>query len=113
MEDGKRSFTVVEIRKPGQKNKSGSTKKTTGEGGRYLSKSPRAAASKAFNASCRSKSIKGQCTLEVTLKETTRNGDEKIYKYVCKRIKLAEPRIVQFGKNTVKIEYDTRIVSLN
>ena len=68
---------------------------------------------KAFNASCRAKSIKGQCTLEVTLKETTRNGDEKIFKYVCKRIKLPEPRIVKFGKNEVKIEYDTRIVSLN
>ena len=113
MEDGKRSFTVVEIRKPGQKNKSGSRKKTSGDGGRFLSKSPRAAASKAFNASCRSKSIKGQCTLDVTLKETTRNGEEKLYKYSCKRIKLAEPRIVKFGKNEVTIEYDTKIVSLN
>ena len=106
---GKRSFTVVEIRKAGQKNKSGSLKKTQGDGGYFKSSNPAGAARKAFNASCRDKKIKGQCTFVVTVKEITQGSAGKVFKYECKRIKLDKP-IELLGRT---IEYDTKVKSMN
>ena len=108
-----RSFTVVEVRKTGQKNKSGSLKKTKSTSGRFISKTPDGAARKAFSQHCRMKDIRGQCTLTVTLQETTRGSAGKIYKYALKRIKLAQPKMLNRGGTLVKIEYDTVIKSLN
>ena len=113
MEDGKRSFSVKEIRKPGQKNKSGSLKKTKSASGRFVSNTPEGAARKAFTASCRAKKIKGQCTLLVTLTETTRGSSGKEYKYKLKRSKLTKPLIVNRGGTDVKIEYETTSTSMN
>jgi hypothetical protein len=106
---GKRSFTVIEIRKASQKNKSGSLKKTKGDGGYFKSSNPAGAARKAFNASCRSKSIKGQCTFVVTIQEITQGSAGKVFKYECKRIKLDTP-IELLGRT---IEYDTKVKSMN
>ena len=53
--DGKRSFKVLEIRKPAQQTKKHTMKKTTGEGGRYISSTPEGAARKAFSSACRGK----------------------------------------------------------
>ena len=106
---GKRSFTVLEIRKAGQKNKSGSLKKTKGDGGYFKDRTPAGAARKAFHASCRSKKIKGQCTFVVTVQEITQGSAGKVFSYECKRIKLAEP-IELLGRT---IEYDTKVKSMN
>tara|TARA_Y100000389_G_scaffold199227_1_gene237209 strand:+ start:397 stop:738 length:342 start_codon:yes stop_codon:yes gene_type:complete len=113
MEDGKRSFTVVELRKSGQKGKKGTAKKTASHGGRYVSKSPDGAARKAFTAACRSKAIRGQCTLDVVLKETTRGQNGKTYKYKLKRVKLDKPRIIKKGDVEIKIEYEVKVSSMN
>ena len=52
--DGKRSFKVLEIRKPAQQTKKHTMKKTTGEGGRSIF-TPEGAARKAFSSACRGK----------------------------------------------------------
>ena len=111
MEERKlRSFTVVEIRKPAQLNKSGTFKKTkSSKDSRLLSKTPAGAASKAFTAACNSKDIRGQCTLVVTIQETTRNSAGKTFMYECKRLKLDNPIELQ-GRT---IEYENKIKSLN
>ena len=112
MEDGKRSFTLVEIRKSAQ-TKRGTAKRTSGHGGRYVSSTPSGAARKACSAACRSKAIRGQCTMTVTIKETTRGTDGKTFKYQLKRVKRDKPLVVSRGGVDFKIDYETKIVSLN
>jgi len=92
MDKGSRSFTVIDLRKPAQKSKA-----TKFSGGRYVSSSPASAARKAFSSACRAKKIKGQCTLIVTVQETTRGEDGKVYSYKLKRTKLKEPRVITRG----------------
>lgn len=113
MKEGDRSFSVIEVRKPGQKNKSGSLKKTKGDGGRFISTSASGAARKAFSSACREKSIRGQCTLNMTLQETTQGSAKKLYKYKVKRIKLDQPKMVNRGGEVIKIEYETVCTSMN
>jgi hypothetical protein len=63
---------------------------------------PSRAASKAVTQLCSVKRIRGQCTLYVSLRETSRESNKKIYTYKVKRVKLTEPG--PFGneyKNTV------------
>ena len=79
--------------------------------GRYTSKyGPSSAAKKAFNNLCRLKNIRGQCTLWVTVKETTRGSKHKEFTYKCSRQKLAKPVIRKVKKDGVekkfKIEYN-------
>ena len=108
--DGRRSFTVVEIRNPAQLNKSGTLQKTkSSKDSRLLSRTPAGAAGKAFTAACNSKDIHGQCTLVITIQETTRNSAGKIFKYECKRVKLDKPLELP-GRI---IEYTNKIKSLN
>jgi len=90
-----RTFTVVKIRKPGQK--SSVTSITSEGGGRYVSASPQAAAKKAFSRACSAKRIKGQCTLEVTIRETTAGSGGKQFSYKFKRVKLPEPVVMPGG----------------
>jgi len=90
----KRSFTVVHL-----KSKSNGLKSKTR--GRYISRSPKEAAIKAFNRECRSSKIKGRCALVLILKETTRGSKHKLYRYQMKRTKLAKP--IKISKNGVDI----------
>lgn len=103
MESGERSFTVVEIFTSKQK------KSKENEGGRFIAKTPRAAASKAFSQTCRQSKIKGVCTLIVHMKETTEGSDGKIFSYKLKRTKLPKPEIV----NGIAHKYKNTLTSLN
>jgi len=94
MESTDRSFTVIDIRKPGQGGKKTSI---PSDGGRYVSKTPFSAARKGFSKACREKRIRGQCTLIVTIQETTRGEDGKIFSYKLKREKLKEPKEITRG----------------
>ena len=94
MESTDRSFTVINMRKPGQGGKKTSI---PSEGGRYISKTPFAAAKKAFGIACREKKIRGQCTITVTVQETTRGADGKVFSYKLKREKLKKPLEITRG----------------
>lgn len=95
MNSDRRSFTVVGV------GKHGSCKTKFGKkdhGGRYTSKrGPDVAAKKAFSELCRTKRIKGVCTLIVTIRETTKNSAKKLFKYKLKRRKLDTPMIMREG----------------
>ena len=103
MEDDSRSFTVVEIST--SKNK----KSKENEGGRFIAKTPRAAASKAFSQTCRNSKIKGVCTLVVHMKETTQGADGKTFSYKLKRTKLSKPEVV----NGITYRYKNTLSSMN
>jgi len=97
--DGYRSFTVIDVGKHGGC-------KTKFHGGKYISKTPVSAAKKSFNELCRVKKIRGVCTLEITVKETTKNSKEKEYTYKLHRKKLKNPIIRNpSGSKEYVIEY--------
>merc|ERR1712166_655815 len=97
--DGYRSFTVIDVGKHGGCN-------TKFHGGKYISKTPVSAAKKSFNELCRVKKIRGVCTLEITVKETTTNSKEKEYTYKLHRKKLKNPIIRNpSGSKEYVIEY--------
>ena len=98
---GYRSFTLVGASKT-------SDCKTKGYGGRFINKTPSGAALKAFTELCRTKRIKGICTLYVTMKDTTKNGKQrgKMYVYQAQRKRLSNPMIRLEGTdNEFVIEY--------
>ena len=74
-------------------------------GGRYISKSPMAAAKKAFTQKCKKANKKGVCSFDITLRETTQGSKQKVYKYKIKRTKLKTPLKIKLGKNDVIIKY--------
>lgn len=90
----KRTFTIHDARK-----KSGCETKFSVKGytGIFKSSNPGGAASKAFSKLCRAKKIKGQCTLMITMRETTQgsntraDGSPKLFHYKLVREKLAKP----------------------
>jgi hypothetical protein len=81
--DGLRSFRVVEV------SKHGGCRTKFNAGSRYINKDPVQAAQKAFTEACRIKNIRGQCTLIVTVQDTTRGvrTEGKMYSYRMKRVK--------------------------
>jgi hypothetical protein len=98
---GYRSFTLV-----GASKSSGC--KTKGYGGRFINKTAAGAALKAFTELCRTKRIKGICTLYITIKDTTKNGKHrgKMYVYRAQRNRLNKPMIRLEGTdNEFVIEY--------
>ncbi len=99
-----RSFTVVEA-----KRVDGCPTKfaVKGHGGRFIKRTPRAAASTAFNRLCRRKRIKGQCAMILSVQETTQGSAGEVFTYKLNRNKLAEP--IQRGDYL--IQYDTEIAS--
>ncbi len=105
----KRSFSVVRLAKRNEKDKS----KTEG---RYIARDAIGAAKKAFNRECRQSRIKGQCTLIIILKETTRGSKHKRYVYKMKRVKLQKPIKIDRNNESITINYKTnaqRIKKLN
>ena len=105
--DGYRSFTVVKVGKHG-------SCKTKGKGGRFINKTPGGAAKKAFSEFCRTKRIRGVCTLIVTIQETTKGSVGKVFSYKLNRMKLKDPIIRLEGTNNeYVIEYQTKIKSIS
>ena len=100
MNTGQRSFTVESL-------KSNSKGLKTKKGGRYISKTPMAAALKAFNSECRKSKIHGQCSLILTIRETTSGSKHKVYKYKMNRKKLATPLVITKGDVNITIRYKT------
>ena len=97
-----RSFTVEKIQ-----TSSGKKKGSDNLGGRFLSSTPSGAAKKVGSKVCSNSSIKGQCTLYITIRETTQGSDHKEYTYKVKRI--LDP--VTIERNGVEITYRYRTVA--
>jgi len=99
--NGYRSFTIVNATKKGGCD-------TKFHGGKYVSKAPVGAARKAFSELCRVKNIRGVCTLNVSVQETTQGSSNKVYTYRLHRRKLKKPMIMKpKGSNSeYVIEYD-------
>lgn len=104
---GYRSFTLVSANKLGGCS-------TKGKGGRFINKTPAGAARKAFTDLCRTKNIRGICTLFVTMMETTSGSNKKMFSYKLQRNKLKKP-IVRFPNSDKEyvIEYKSTIQSTN
>ena len=104
---GYRSFTVERVGKHG-------SCKTKGKGGRFINKTPAGAARKAFSEFCRTKRVKGICTLLVTMRETTQGAAGKMFTYKLSRRKLQDPIIRLEGTpNEFVIAYATKVRSVS
>lgn len=104
---GYRSFTLLGAAKSAMC-------RTKGAGGRFISKSAAGAAKKAFSDLCRTKRIRGVCTLYVNMKDTTTGARTKgkVYSYKIIRQKLNPPLIRLEGTdNEYVIEYAPKIVA--
>jgi len=108
MDQGKRSFAVIDARK------SAAGKKVKfSEDGRYISRTPVSAAKKAFGRICKDRKMKGKCSMIVTVQETTRGDGGKVFSYKVDRIKLKEPVEITRGGGmfgggeTITIKYTT------
>lgn len=96
----KRSFTVVYVR-----HKSKIKKGKHDVGGRFISSTPAGAARKAISRVCRSIPIKGQCSMMITIKETTAGCKQKEFKYNVRRVK--NPVTVVRGGEKITYKYKT------
>jgi hypothetical protein len=76
--------------------------------GRYVSRNPAGAASKALTQLCNVKKVKGQCTLFLKMRETTQGSKRKEYLYNVKREKLSNPVEITNG---VMVEYKNVVKS--
>jgi hypothetical protein len=92
----KRTFTVVEV-----STVHGVVKGKENLGGLYKSSTPMSAAKKAASKICSMSKIKGQCTLFVTVRETTQGSHHKMYRYHVKRIR----HLTKIIKDGVPITY--------
>ena len=101
MEKGKKSYKIVHVKKS-----NGCVTKHNHDS-RFISRTPNGAAKKALTALCSQKSIKGVCTLYITLQESTRGSSKKQFTYMCKRQKLKQPLEIKDKKGKVlfKVEY--------
>ena len=77
-----RTFTVVSV-----STKSGHVKGEENHGGIYKSPKPVSAVKKAASKICAKSAIRGQCTLIITIRETTRGSAKKQFTYEVKRLK--------------------------
>jgi hypothetical protein len=77
-----RTFTVVKV-----SDVHGHEKGQDNLGGVFRGKTPVSAAKKAMTQICRKTEVRGQCTLLITVRETTRGSANKEFCYKVKRIK--------------------------
>lgn len=103
-----RTFEVIHV-----ETKSGRVKGKENLGGHFTGESPSQAARKAGTQICRASSIKGQCTLVITVREMTRGSDHKNYTYEIKRVKLDEPKSIMRGDSEIIYEYKMSCRSMN
>ena len=95
-----RSFTIDAVYRGGSKIRF--------NGGRYLSETPSAAASKAFTMAYRHlKSPKGRFSLLIQMAETTRGSAKKVYKYRVTRIPHSTE--VERDGQTIIYKYITKV----
>lgn len=71
-------------------------------GGRYMSQSAYAAASKAARILMREKKAS---KVKFTLRETTRGGKGKEYTYIGTKEKLSKPKVIKRGTTEIKISH--------
>ena len=100
-----RSFTLVAV-----ENVKGGKKGKENLGGRFVSRTPAGAAKKAVTQICRASKIKGQCTLNVTVRETTRGGEKKEFSYKVKRVH--DPVTVERDGVEITYKYRTSVKAL-
>ena len=92
----KRSFTIIDFPKKGQ------------EYGRYLSKSPSNAASKAFSQLSRIINLKNSNKknhMVFTIRETTQGSPEKSYTYIGTRVELNQPVVQNIAGKTITYRF--------
>ena len=95
-----RSFTLKEI-----------NGKEIKEGGRFVSLTPKSAASKMFTRWCRDNKKKGECIATITLVETTRGSNDNEYRYnAIRRVQehSMEHNGVQITHKYLNVLYSTK-----
>jgi hypothetical protein len=110
-----RRFVIVNVAKSAQKNDTGKKKSTSYNKNSVYTGTPAGAAKKAFTNLCRSKSIKGRCTLNITVQEVGKgkqalmhkNGNPKVHSYSLKREKLKVPIELQAQGKSWLLKYRT------
>ena len=78
-------------------------------GGRYMSQSAYAAASKAARILMREKKAS---RVKFTLRETTRGSKGKEYTYVGTKEKLSKPKVIKRGSTEIKISHIYKVKSV-
>ena len=114
-----RRFQVINASKSAQKNESGKKSKTTYDAEKLYSGTPERAARKAFTSLCKSKAIKGRCTLNITVQEVGQgkkplmyqSGQPKQFTYSLRRQKLKTPKVVDRDGVDVSYQYETVVRS--
>jgi len=101
-----RSFTIVDV-----KSKHKNVKCQDCLGGRYLSETPNSAVRKAAQKVCQQYDMKKECSMDITIKETTRGGRGKEYKYRVTRRR--SDFIVSRGGNEICFKFEMDVKSLN
>jgi len=79
----KRAFTITHVQRDGGKDASSVS------GGRFMSKTPAGAARKAANQACRTFG-EDECTIQIHIRETSKNSSKKEYKYFATRSLVGE-----------------------
>lgn len=92
--DRKRTFTNVDV-----------------DGSRFVSKTPSAAAGKAYTSFCRSMKSKPKSKV-ITVRETTKGSAGKTYKYKVERVPLKEPVVLELGGKQVTKTFTTKVTSM-
>jgi hypothetical protein len=103
----KRSFTIVSVN-----TSAGKERVKSNIGGRFLSSTPSGAARKAATRVCRDSKIKGQCSLVVSIRETTRDSSGKEHSYRVNRIRLKSPQVIVRDGQEVVYKYTTKVKAL-
>lgn len=98
-----RSFTVISAT-----TSTGRSKGVKNLGGRYIADTPGEAVKKAASKICGMSAIKGRCTLNIQIQETTQGSAKKIYEYKVSRI--LDPVTVDFkGVGEITFNYRTEV----
>ena len=104
----KRVFTVLYVRCQG------SGEESEFKGGKYSSKTPAGAARKSANQACKILYNETDCEIEISIKETTKNGSSKEYTYKASR--SLSKKQVEFkgsdGKVPIPFKYSMTLKSL-
>lgn len=97
---GKRSFTVLTVTDSSGKAKRRGKSNT---GGRYQSRTPAGAAKKGFSKSCNNSAIRGQCTMRVTVQDTTAGARTYGKKYTYNVSRKVVNKKVKYSDGTVRV----------
>jgi hypothetical protein len=97
----KKNYTVEKYLLKGKEHKLG---------GLYKSTRPSNAVKKAYNQICRKNNLKNKCgEIKITLRETTRGSNKKIFNYKVKRVLLEKPKKIQRNGKEIVIKYAIKV----